>query len=82
MPAGTTTLGSPAFSLNGNLLGVVVMRAVSSKGSGNPREGITSIILPAEDISKAAKQAPEAKGEDEKKEPAKETKEEKPDAAK
>ncbi|HEX4644079.1 MAG TPA: serine protease [Verrucomicrobiae bacterium] len=78
----TTTLGSPAFSLNGNVLGVVVMRAVGSKGSGNMRDGVTSIILPAEDISKAAKQAPEAKGEDEKKEPVKETKEGKPDAAK
>lgn len=66
----TTTLGSPAFSLNGNVLGMVVMRTVNSAGgsSANYRDSLTSIILPASDILKAAKQAPEAKGEDEKKE--------------
>jgi S1-C subfamily serine protease len=72
----TTTLGSPAFSLNGNVLGMVVMRTVNSAGgsSANYRDSLTSIILPASDILKAAKQAPEAKGEDEKKD-AKDTKE-------
>jgi S1-C subfamily serine protease len=59
----STTLGSPAFSLNGNLVGLFVMRAVGSGGGGgrNIRENLTTIILPAEDILKAAKQAPEAK---------------------
>jgi hypothetical protein len=35
---------------------------------------MTTIILPAEDVLKAAKQAPEAKGGEEKKEPPKESK--------
>jgi serine protease Do len=74
-----TTSGSPAFSLDGNLLGVFVMRTVNSKGgsSQNYRENLTSIILPAEDIVKAAKQAPEAKGDSEKKEAPKDTKDQK-----
>jgi S1-C subfamily serine protease len=68
----STTLGSPAFTPDGNILGVFVMRSVSGSGGGmnmfNFRpEGLTSIILPASDVLKAAKQAPEAKGEDEKK---------------
>jgi hypothetical protein len=75
-----TSSGSPAFALDGNMVGVFVMRALSTGGSGasmnNSRpDNVTSIILPAEDIMKAARQAPEAKGEDvkksEKKEPAK-----------
>jgi S1-C subfamily serine protease len=71
----STTLGSPAFALDGNVVGVFVMRAISSKGGGsrNYRDSMTSIILPAEDILKGAKQAPEAKGE-EKKEAPKESK--------
>lgn len=75
----STTLGSPAFSLDGNLVGVIVMRTVNSKGGGtrNYRESLTSIILPTEDIVKAAKQAPEAKGDGEKKEAPKDTKDQK-----
>ena len=71
----STTLGSPAFSLDGNVLGVFVMRSVSQKGGGigmfNFRpQGLTTIILPAADILKAARQAPEAKtGEEKKEEP-------------
>ncbi|MGD0259125.1 MAG: serine protease [Verrucomicrobiota bacterium] len=74
-----TTLGSPAFSLDGKVVGVVVMRAVNAKGGGNRnyRDSMTSIILPAEDILKAVRQAPEAKGDQEKKEEPKDTKEEK-----
>jgi S1-C subfamily serine protease len=66
----STTLGSPAFALDGKVVGLLVMRAVNSKGgSGNSgRENMTSIILPAEDVLKGAKQAPEAKGGEEKKE--------------
>ncbi len=82
----STTLGSPAFLPDGNVLGVFVMRSISSGGMGMSMfnfqpEGLTAIILPAGDILKAAKQAPEAKGEaetkGEKKEEAKETKENK-----
>jgi hypothetical protein len=67
------SLGSPAFALNGGAVGVIVIRAVSMRGGGTGtyRDSMTTIILPAEDILKAAKQAPEAKGDDDKKEPAK-----------
>ncbi len=70
-----TTLGSPAFLVDGKILGVFVMRAVSAAGGsgGNYRQNLTSIILPADDILKAAKQAPEAKGDEEKKEETKAT---------
>jgi hypothetical protein len=75
----STTLGSPAFSLDGKIVGLLVMRAVNAKGGGNRnyRDNMTSIILPADDILKAAKQAPEAKGDQDKKEEPKETKEKK-----
>lgn len=65
----STTLGSPAFLLDGKIVGIFVMRAVSGAGgTANLRQNLTSILLPAEDILKAAKQAPEAKPEEEKKE--------------
>jgi S1-C subfamily serine protease len=74
-----TTLGSPAFALDGKIVGLFVMRAVNSKGGSgrNYRENMTSIILPAEDVLKGAKQAPEAKGDSEKKEAPKESPEKK-----
>jgi S1-C subfamily serine protease len=64
----TTSLGSPAFALNGNIVGIFVMRAVSAGESGgrNMRENMTAILIPAEDILKGAKQAPEAKGDTDK----------------
>jgi hypothetical protein len=76
----STTLGSPAFALDGNLVGLFVMRSVSLKGGSSRgyRDNIASIILPAEDILKAAKQAPEAKGDSEKKDAPKEAAETKP----
>jgi hypothetical protein len=59
-----TGLGSPVFALNGDVLGLIVMRAVAiQSGSANIREGMTTVILPAADILKGAKQAPESKGE-------------------
>ena len=72
----STTLGSPAFALDGNVVGVFVMRAISSKGGGsrNYRDSMTTIILPAGDVLRGAKQAPEAKGGEEKKEAPKESK--------
>lgn len=67
-----TALGSPAFSLDGGVIGLVVMRAVNSQGAANIRDCMTAIILPAEDIAKAAAQAPtEVKPEEEKKDAAK-----------
>ena len=65
-----TTMGSPAFLMNGNVLGIFVMRAVSSSGG---RANLTAIILPADDVLKGAKQAPEAKGDAEKKDEPKES---------
>ena len=71
-----TTSGSPAFALDGNLVGLFVMRATSVGGGGNNSrsDNVTSIILPAEDVLKAASQAPEAKAAEPKKETAPETK--------
>jgi S1-C subfamily serine protease len=65
----STTLGSPAFDLDGKIVGVFVMRAISATGGGsrNLRDSMTTIILPAADVLKGAKQAPEAKGGEEKK---------------
>jgi S1-C subfamily serine protease len=61
----TTTLGAPAFTADGKVLGIFVMRAMKSKGGGGgfgmfnlQSENMTAIILPAEDVLKAAKQAP------------------------
>jgi S1-C subfamily serine protease len=61
-----TSLGSPAFLANGNVLGLFVMRAVNSGGSRNLRDSMTTIIIPAADILKGAQQAPEAKSDSEK----------------
>ena len=78
----STTVGSPAFSLDGNVLGLFVMRSVSQKSGGMGMfsfrpQGLTTIILPAADILKAARQVPEAKTGDEKKEEPKESKDKK-----
>jgi S1-C subfamily serine protease len=71
-----TGRGSPVFGLDGSMLGVVVMRAVVLPGGaqGDPREGMVTVILPAADVLKGAKQAPEAKGDSDKKETSKEKK--------
>ena len=67
-----TGLGSPAFTLDGNMLGLIVMRAVNSMGAPSWQDCLTGIILPAEDIAKAAAQAPtEVKPDEEKKDAAK-----------
>ena len=70
-----TTMGAPAFALDGNIVGVFGMRAIRSKsgGSRNLKDNMTSIILPAEDVLKGARQAPEAKGGEEKKDLPKES---------
>ena len=62
----TTALGAPAFTLDGKILGLFVMRSIKgSGGSGmlglmNQRENMTGIVVPAEDVLKAAKQVPAA----------------------
>ena len=75
--ATTTTLGAPAFTLDGKLLGLFVMRSLRGGGGGGggglfgmlsmQGQSMTAIILPAEDIVKAVKQVPAA-GEDKDKE--------------
>jgi S1-C subfamily serine protease len=66
--ATAASLGSPAFALDGNIVGLFVMRAVGAAdpNSRNIGENMTVILIPAEDILKGARQAPEAKGETEK----------------
>lgn len=64
----TTTLGSPAFLLDGKILGICVIRSVGSDGGGMglfslQPPGLTGIILPAAEVLKVAKQAAEAKGD-------------------
>lgn len=73
----TTTLGAPAFTLDGKVLGLFVMRSLKGGGGGGgggmlgmlsmQAQSMTAIIIPAEDILKAAKQVPgagEAKGKE------------------
>jgi hypothetical protein len=60
-----TESGAPAFTLDGKMLGLFVMRSVPG---GGPQGGnVTAIILPTEDILKGAKQAPEPRADGEKK---------------
>ncbi len=65
----TTALGSPAFLLDGRLLGICVVRSVSTDGTDMSLfslqpPGLTGIILPAADVLKVAKQVPETKPAD------------------
>jgi len=59
-----TSLGSPAFTLDGKPLGIFVMRALKGKGSMSmlklQPDNVTGIILPAAEILNAAKQIPPA----------------------
>jgi len=73
--ATTTTLGAPAFTLDGKPLGLFVTRSLKAKSGssifggmfGLQANNLTGIILPAEDILKAAKQVPAAGAAEEKK---------------
>ena len=76
--ATTTTMGAPAFTLDGKPLGVFVIRSLKAKDSssmfggmfgGVQAENVTAIILPAGEILKAAKQVPALAGAAEKKDP-------------
>jgi len=66
---GTSTLGAPAFNVDGKLLGIFVMRSMKGRSGGGGAmfnmqpEGFTAIILPADDVLKAIKQVP-AMGEE------------------
>jgi S1-C subfamily serine protease len=60
----TSTLGSPAFTADGKVLGIILMRATKSSGSTGSSLSVqnpnyTGIILPAADVLKALKQVPE-----------------------
>jgi len=71
VPGGNATmtgLGCPAFTPDGKVVGLFVMRSLKSGGGGgmslfSMQGGITSIILPAEDVKKVAAQAPAVKEE-------------------
>lgn len=58
----STGLGSPAFTRDGKLVGIFVMRAVRSGGSGGMFAlgpgNITPILLPADQVRKVAGQIP------------------------
>jgi hypothetical protein len=71
----TTTLGAPAFTVDGKLLGLFVMRSLRGGGGGGAgllgmlgmqAQSMTAIILPADDILKAVKQVPAAGAEKDK----------------
>ena len=56
--ATATRSGCPAFSLDGKIVGFFVMRTAKGRSSGAASDNVASIILPAEDVHKAALQAP------------------------
>src|SRR5947207_2874499 len=65
----STGLGCPAFSLDGKVVGLFVMRSLKSSGSGGmglfsfQSAPVTTILLPAEDVRKIAAQVPATKEE-------------------
>ncbi len=68
-----TSLGAPAFTVDGKALGIFVMRSLKSRGGGGmgmlnaQQDNLTSIIVPVADINKAIEQVPAALVEKEKK---------------
>jgi hypothetical protein len=62
----TTTLGAPAFTMDGKVLGLFLIRTQKGRGGGGlnmfnaQRENVAGIIVPADDILKALKQVPAA----------------------
>jgi hypothetical protein len=64
----SATLGAPAFSLDGKPLGIFVMRTMKSHAGGMGMfslqpDNLTTVIVPAQDILKGAKQVPAAEEE-------------------
>jgi hypothetical protein len=57
-----TEMGSPVFTLDGKVLGIMVTRVSKGPRSGlgmmGQSENVTPIILPAQDVMNAAKQVP------------------------
>jgi hypothetical protein len=55
-------MGSPVFTLDGKVLGIMVTRVSKGPRSGlgmmGQSENVTPIILPAQDVMNAAKQVP------------------------
>lgn len=68
----TEALGSPVFTVDGKIVGIVLMRMMESKSGGGMTAmlggaggmGITSIILPADQVLEASKQAGDEAKED------------------
>jgi len=68
---GMEDMGAPVFGMDGNLVGLIVMRIMETSGGGGLTSmfggaggmGLTAIVLPAADILESAKQAVEAKVE-------------------
>jgi S1-C subfamily serine protease len=54
--------GSPVFSLDGDIVGLIVMRAIRNTGGGGRMFGgndsVMAIVLPASDILEGARQVP------------------------
>ncbi|MFH1024079.1 MAG: serine protease [Planctomycetota bacterium] len=55
---GANSLGAPAFTLDGKLIGVILLRSLKTEGRVGA-EPPMAIILPVADILESAKQAPE-----------------------
>jgi hypothetical protein len=57
-----TNMGSPAFTLDGQPIGVFLIRVIKSTGGGSPFSGaqdnLTTVLVPGADILDAASQAP------------------------
>lgn len=61
--ATSTSLGCPAFTADGKVVGIFVMRSLKSGGEGasmfnSQGAGMTAILLPAEEVRKIAAQVP------------------------
>jgi len=61
-------LGSPVFTLDGDVVGFVLVRAVQGSGGamgmfGGGEDNMTAVILPAEDVASLIPQALESEGE-------------------
>lgn len=59
----STSQGSPAFTLDGKLVGIFVIRTIQNTGSESAsmfggNDNVTPIILPARDVQEGASQAP------------------------
>lgn len=63
----STGMGSPAFALDGKIVGIFVMRSIKSGGNrgsalfSGRADNLTAILIPAEEVLKAARQAPQVK---------------------